>query len=455
MDPKLLAYMETLSPNEKAIFEQMVNEEMNKLSSDFKSSATIDSDRNNNYPPSKFEPYGNKSSSNSSGKPSGGSSNSYTPQGKGDERQNAKDKRTQYRSQLDEAAARPAIADQRVSLHSQRQMKQQNDNSQQYSIGNSDNSVLNIGGNKVGYNGSPRGHADPNRSEEYSKKKMAQEAYSKQLAADMEHKPPSHGGGSNRGSSRELQQRLVESNYVSSSRTDLFGGMGANSSQRDKQSKYAYDLAMDAKRNKEVQNDNDRNQYVPQASSKPSGGYNNGNSYMSSDPYQGSGGNSYAPANYSAGGSGGNYDGRVKEYDAYNIPGLSGGGGGGKGSSPLSSFVNSQSKGNAPSTGYSGGGNDYNYAAQSPIYTSKAKSASSSYQQQSGPIDSIDRHLGNPPNGGYMGVNTAIPPQYSNGGNYAYGGNNSGPINGGNPIKSPSVGRGRSSGGGQSSIQLF
>ena len=146
MDPKLLAYMETLNPDERAIFEQMVNEEMDNLSSNLKSTH-IDSNMGGGYAPSNDQNYGNSRSREGA--------TGAGPQGRNTDRQQTMDKQTTYRNQLSEAASQPPISDQRVSLVSQRKMKEQQLNQRGYSD-DSENPLLNIG-TKKNYGGSPRG----------------------------------------------------------------------------------------------------------------------------------------------------------------------------------------------------------------------------------------------------------------------------------------------------------
>jgi hypothetical protein len=198
-------------------------------------------------------------------------------------------------------------------------------------------------------------------------------------------------------------------------------------SNREKQQKYANELAMDSKQNSDIQG-------------------NRNNAW-------GGGGS----------GSGGYSDNRVKEHESYNIPGLtkpqSTGGG-----SPISNYMSAKPVSYTSSDNTANDG--YNYATQSPIYTSKAKAVLSPYMPMA---DSIDQQLGQV--GGSR--NAANPTQYNLSSNYnndsnsnmnnnykSYSnGNNSNTStalsSSANPIRNVSVGRGRSSGGGQSTIQLY
>ncbi len=218
VDPQLEEYMASLSEQDKKIFQQMVEEELEKLQ------------LNPNIAPCDRDSLSlNKTQQNS------------VPV---DERQG--NKQVFYQSQLKEAAAQPARRGDRVSLYSQKKSKeaqfdQTNSTSQLYDR-DTQGSVLNIGYN----NQSTYRRSDNNNNDDNLIKKNKQQAYSNQLSQDSKIQSSTLSVERfSRQSNRPPSNEYIESNYIAS-KPDLFANMSSPScdKQNRRQNQEEYMMAL-------------------------------------------------------------------------------------------------------------------------------------------------------------------------------------------------------------------
>lgn len=238
MDPQLRTYIDSLSPDDRALFESMVAKEMNKIKSvsdnrneQFEDEIINKSPRNNNEIYNFRDSSSNYQIQNTRANPAI------------DDRQKVRDKQAVYSHQLDEASSRPPIHSERVSLHSQRQSRQQSLADAPVSrsaIIASDSldtlSALNIGSNNSHHTSGHNSKSSFNAScDEASKKRLAQQTYAKQLANDAATQQVLHNNSTSRSlhtTPRSRNHNTIEANYVSP-RKDLFTNFGRGSGGSD------------------------------------------------------------------------------------------------------------------------------------------------------------------------------------------------------------------------------